>query len=117
MMNILRGFDTLWSTLRGYTPDFERLSFVHKERRLFSNEGLVKERLSLIPFDEFALKRVVEKYGGWQKITRENFIPPEELLAALENAGLSRTDFLHSREFLASPSDYRKRAISKRGRL
>ncbi len=97
----LQRLDIQLYVLRGFVPDFERLDWVHEKRPLFSDEGLVKLTLSLIPGTEAKLKKTVSAMGGWDKIVDPNFFVSDEVFSRLEEAGLNRIQFQKTRRYYA----------------
>jgi len=114
LYKILRTIDVFWRHLDGFVDDFEQLDWVYEQRPLFSKEGLIKDDLSLIPFRDRKFGQIVRDYGGWKAITKEDFVPSEELYEKLESIGFGREQFDLSRRYLANPSEYKTQALKRK---
>ncbi len=97
----------------GFTPDFEKLDYVFYSRPLFSKEGLIRDHLSLLPFADTSLKRVVKDLGGWEHITDPEYLPNSEEYERLAEVGFSKDDFNKTREYLSDRSAYNRRALAR----
>lgn len=114
VFKLLRDIDITLTVWRGLLPDFQRLAFVYEERKLFSDDGLIKIGLSMIPGTERPLKAAVKKLGGWNHIVSPSFTVTEEVYSTLESAGLSRERFNKTREYLGDPVGYVNKAKQRR---
>lgn len=106
--NFLRKIDVFVYVNRGLIPDLKRLDFVREERQLFSDEGLLRISMSIIPGTDGRLKATVKALGGWQVLMQPSFIVTEEVYSKLERSGLGREQFDKSRAYIANPSRYGK---------
>lgn len=102
----LRNIDCFVFVNRGLIPDLERLDFVREERKFFSDEGLIRISMSIIPGTDRSLKTAVKALGGWDLITHPSFLVTEDVYSRLEAAGLSRKVFDKSRAYLAKSTSY-----------
>lgn len=82
-------------------------------REPLSVQGTIKKEISLIPFQDVRLKKVVKKYGGWEKIMEKSFAPPDSLYVELEMIGFSRAEIDKSRAYKNDPAQYIRSAEDK----
>ncbi len=103
---LLQNVDAFIFVNRGLIPDLQRLDFVREKRKLFSDEGLIRISMSIIPGTDRSLKAAVKALGGWDLITHPSFSVTEDVYSKLEAASLSRNVFDKSRAYLANSSGY-----------
>ena len=114
LYKVLRNLDSFQFVYRGLEPDFDQLDFLRDERKLFSDKGLIRARMTMLPGTDMALVAAVKELGGWDAIMQPSFVVTEEVYSRLERAGFSREQLDKSREFNADPSGYRFRAQNQR---
>lgn len=102
----LRNIDIFVYVNRGLIPDLERLDFVREERKLFSDGGLLRISMSIIPGTDGQLKATVKALGGWDLLMQPSFIVTEEVYSKLEGSGLGREQLDRSRAYIAKSSGY-----------
>ncbi|CAN5600404.1 hypothetical protein BH11CYA1_BH11CYA1_28600 [soil metagenome] len=114
LFQFLRRIDIFVYCMRGLAMDYDRLDFNQNERQLFSDEGLLRTSMSVIPWTDRTLASAVRELGGWGKIVQRSFVVTDEVYSKLEQAGFSREQFDKSREYLADPQAYWQRAQKRR---
>jgi hypothetical protein len=113
IFSTLRLIDYLWLGLNGLVVDVDHVLSGSNVRKPLTLANTLKVEPSLIPGVDFALNRVLKKYGGWSSVMTASFEPSQAFYDDLRAIGYERERFDRSRAYVIDPVGYQQRAVKK----